>query len=138
MKEISPYRFLNGFVAAIVMLLAVAPLHAVAAEFPFDHEMLLDVKPLPGSKRVPMLEIAANGRAQVDLWCKSGAAQVEVTGTMIRFMFGPLREDTCTPERAERDQAMIAALSEVTQWHIENDVVILGGRIELRFRLSTH
>jgi hypothetical protein len=124
--------------AVVAMLLATAPLLALAAEFPFDHEMLLDVKPLPGSKRVHMLEIAAKGRAQVDLWCKSGAAQVEVMGTTISFMLGPLREDTCTPERAERDQAMIAALSEVTQWHIENDVVILGGPMELRFRLSTH
>jgi heat shock protein HslJ len=125
-------------VAVAAILLAAAPLRALAAEFPFDREMLLDVRPLPGSKRVPILEIGADGRAQVDLWCKSGAAQVEVAGTTIRFMLGAWREDACTPERAERDQAMIAALSEVTRWHIENDVVILGGPMDLRFRLSTH
>jgi hypothetical protein len=138
MSEISRYSFLNGFVAAVGLFAAAAPLPAGAAEFPFDHEMLLDVKPLPGSKRVPILDIGADGRAQVDLWCKSGAAQVEIIGTAIKFLLGPLREESCTPERAERDQEMIAALSEVTQWRMEDDVVIFGGPIALRFRLSTH
>src|SRR3954449_13130369 len=88
-----------GILAVGLATLVAAHLDAVAAEFPFDREMLLDVKPLPGSKRVPMLEIGGNGRAQVDLWCKSCSAQVEVTGSTIRFTLGPLREDTCTPER---------------------------------------
>src|SRR5438105_4330081 len=57
------------------MLLA-AFIPALAADFPYDREMLLDAKPLPGSKRVPILEIGADGRAQVDLWCRSGLAQV--------------------------------------------------------------
>jgi hypothetical protein len=69
---------------------------------------------------------------------KSGAAQVEVAGAAIKFTLGPLREEGCTPERAERDEAMIAALSQVTQWRIEDDVVVLSGPIELRFHLSTH
>jgi hypothetical protein len=137
MSEISRYAFLNAFVAAIGLCLA-GTLQAVSAEFPFDHEMLLDVKPLPGSKRVPILEIGLDGRAQVDLWCKSGAAQVEITDMAIKFVLDPLREDACTPERAERDQEIITALSEVTQWRIEDDVVILSGPTELRFRLSTH
>jgi hypothetical protein len=33
---------------------------------------------------------------------------------------------------------MVAALSQVTQWRIEDDVVLLIGPTELRFRLSTH
>lgn len=94
------------------MLLASARFPAAAAEFPYDREMLLDVKPLPGSKRVPILEIGADGRAQVDFWCKSGAAQAEVTGETISFTLGPLREEGCTPERLERDDAMIAAFSD--------------------------
>jgi heat shock protein HslJ len=125
------------FAAAIVAVLAaIEPI--AAADFPFDQEMLLDAKPLPGSKRVPILEIATNGRAQVDLWCRSGTAQVEVAGDAIKFTLGPLREEACTPERSERDEAMIAALAQVTQWRAEDDVVILHGPTELRFRLSTH
>jgi hypothetical protein len=48
--------------------------HAAQAGFPFEHEMLLDVRPLPRSRRVPILEIFADGRAQIDLWCRSGPA----------------------------------------------------------------
>jgi len=124
--------------AAAAMLLATARLPVAAAEFPYDQEMLLDVKPLPGSKRVPILEIGIDGRAQVDLWCRSGLAQVAVSGDAITFTLGPLREERCTPERSERDDAMVAALSQVTQWRIEDDVVLLIGPTELRFRLSTH
>jgi heat shock protein HslJ len=123
--------------AAMAMLLG-AHIPARAAEFPYDREILLDMKPLPGSKRVPILEIGADGRAQIDLWCRSGPAQVEVRGEAITFRLGAMHEAGCTPERSERDDAMMAALSEVTQWRIEEDVVVLIGPSELRFRLSTH
>jgi hypothetical protein len=65
-------------------------------------------------------------------------AQVVVAGDVIKFTLGPLREEACTPERDERDEAMIAALADVTQWRVEDDVVVFSGPTELRFRLSTH
>jgi hypothetical protein len=61
-----------------------------------------------------------------------------VAGGAIKFTFGPLREDACTPERTERDEAMIAALSPMTQWRLEEDVVVFSGPGELRFYLSSH
>src|SRR5437764_14215222 len=82
------------------------------ASFPFESEMLLDVRPLPGSKRVPILEILADGRATVDLWCSSGEGQVAVAGETIRFVIGALREQSCTPERRQRDEDLAAALSQ--------------------------
>src|SRR5437870_1043993 len=100
--------------------------------------MLLDVRPLPGSRRVPMLEIGADGRAQIDLWCRSGPGQVEVTGETIKFTLGPMREESCTPERSQRDDELATALSAVTQWRMEEDVVVLAGPMELRYRLSAH
>jgi heat shock protein HslJ len=126
-----------GIFAATAMALA-AHGPALAAEFPYDREMLLDAKPLPGSKRVPILEIGADGRAQVDLWCRSGLAQAAISGEAITFTLGPLREEGCTPERNARDEEMIAALTRVTQWRTEDDVVILSGPMDLRFYLSTH
>jgi META domain len=126
-----------GFAVAVAMLLTAA-VPAFADEFPFDREILLDAKPLPGSKRVPILEIGADGRGQVDLWCHSGAAQVVVKDEAITFMLGPLREEACTPERAQRDEEMAAALAQVTQWRSEDDLVIFSGPTELRFYLSTH
>lgn len=135
-RKVTTLRF--GILAAATALVLAAHAPALAADFPYDQEMLLDAKPLSGSKRVPILEIGADGRVQVDLWCHSGTAQVEVRGEAIAFTLGPLREEGCTPERLERDQAMIAALSQVTLWRIEDDVVVLSGSTELRFRLSTH
>jgi hypothetical protein len=125
---------------AIATMLAVASPPVVIAQpaFPFEQEMLLDERPLPGSKRVPILEIAADGRAQIDLWCRSGTGQVEVTDDMIKFTLGPLRDEFCTPERSQRDDDMAAALAQVTQWRREDDLVVFVGPTELRFRLSTH
>ena len=106
--------------------------------FPYEHELILDARPLPGSRRVPMLEILPSGRAQVYLWCKSGIAQAEISGSAIKFTFGEWREQGCTPERSKRDEEMIEALSQVTNWRQRNDAVTFGGGPELRFRLSTH
>jgi heat shock protein HslJ len=119
--------------AASPVALAQAP-----AEFPFEREMALDVKPLPGSKRVPMLEIFADGRAVIDFWCRSGDGRAEVTGDAITFTLGPLREEACTPERLQRDDEMATALGQITQWRLEDDTVVLIGPTELRYRLSTH
>ena len=123
--------------AAAATLLAAVAAFAQAA-FPFDRELLLDARPLPGSRRIPILEIGADGRAQIDLWCRSGAGQVVLSGTTIKITLGPLREEACTPERARRDEEMAAALSEVTRWRTDGDRVVLVGPTEIRFFLSAH
>jgi heat shock protein HslJ len=126
--------------AAMLWLTAASPaaLAQAPAEFPFEREMALDVKPLPGSKRVPMLEIFADGRAVIDLWCRSGDGRAEVKGDAITFTLGPLREEACTPERLQRDDEMATVLTQITQWRLEDDTVVLIGPTELRYRLSTH
>jgi META domain len=108
------------------------------AGFPFDQEMQLDTRPLPGSRRVPMLEIQPDGRADVDLWCHSGPGRVEVMGASVKITLGQMREEACTPERAQRDEELAAALAQVTRWRVQQDVVVLSGSTELRYRLSTH
>ena len=120
--------------AAAIMLATTA----VAAEFPFERELLLEAKPLPGSKRVPMLEITRDGRAIIDLWCRSGEGRVMIEDDMIEFTLGAMREEGCTPERKQRDEAMAAALAKVANWHIEDNVLVLSGTTELRYHLSSH
>jgi META domain len=126
----------GGLAGVIAMVLGVAT--ALAAEFPFERELLLEAKPLPGSKRVPMLEITRDGRAIVDLWCRSGEARVKIEDDKIEFMLGPMREEGCTPERTQRDEAMAAALAKVMKWSMEDDVLVLSGLTELRYTLSSH
>src|SRR5437867_10508744 len=98
--------------AATAVLLTTTVVAFAQAEFPFDRELLLDARPLPGSKRVPVLEIGTDGRAQIDLWCRSGAGRVAITGVTITVTLGPMREESCTPERAQRDEELAAALSQ--------------------------
>ena len=131
------WRSLSLATPAAALLAAIVVASAQSA-FPFDRELLLDARPLPGSKRVPILEIGADGRAQIDLWCRSGAGQVVVTGMTIKFTLGAMREDSCTSERVQRDEEMAAMLSQVTRWRMENDIVVLIGPTELRFHLSSH
>jgi heat shock protein HslJ len=123
---------------AVAACAAAAP--AVAQEpFPFEREMTLDAKRLPDSKRVPMLEIFEDGRATIDLWCKSGEGHAEVTGDAIKFTLGPMREEYCTPERLQRDEELAGWLTAVTNWRLaEDDALVLIGPTELVYRLSTH
>jgi hypothetical protein len=112
---------------------------AAQTSFPFDQEMLLEVKPLPGSRRVPMLEVQSGGKATVDLWCHSASADVALSGSEIKFTFVSAQQENCTPERVELDQQMAAALTEVTNWRREDDIIVLvGPTTTFRFRLSTH
>ena len=46
--------------------------------FPFGTELMLDVEPLYGSKRIPMIEIEDNGAAAIGLWCSSVHASATV------------------------------------------------------------
>jgi heat shock protein HslJ len=134
-------RLLNGrrmaryLAGGIAMVLAAT---AAAAEFPFERELLLEAKPLPGSKRVPMLEITRDGRAIVDLWCRSGEGRVKIEDDMIEFTLGAMREEGCTPERTQRDEALAAALGRVMNWSLQDDALVLSGPTELRYTLSSH
>jgi heat shock protein HslJ len=128
-------RIVGGL--AVIAVMFVSSL-GFAAEFPFDRELLLEAKPLSGSKRVPMLEITRDGRAVIDLWCRSGEGRVKLEDDTIEFTLGAMREEGCTPERTQRDEAMVAALEKVANWRIEDDVLVLIGPTELRYTLSSH
>src|SRR5262245_58189700 len=80
--------------AAAMCWLAAAP--ASAQSFPYDQEMLLETKPLPGSRRVPMMEIHPDGKAAVDLWCHSAVAEIAINGNEIKFTFVSAKPENCT------------------------------------------
>jgi hypothetical protein len=125
-----------GLAVAAMLLSTASP--ASAQSFPFDQEMLLDVKPLPGSRRVPMMEVHPDGKATVDMWCHSAVAEIAVSGDEVKFTFVSAKPENCTPERIELDQAMAKALLEVTNWRQQKDIVEFIGPTSFRFRLSTH
>ncbi len=111
---------------------------AAAQEFPYDREMLLDARPMSGSKRLPGLEVAGNGAATIDLWCNGGSGQVVVAGDTVTIIAGPMSKQQCAAERMQGDDDLLAALSQVTTWRREGDILVLIGPRTLRYRLTTN
>jgi hypothetical protein len=114
------------------------PLAAAGDSFPFGTTLILDAAPMRGSKRIPMLEIAENGAASIDLWCASARAQVVVADSSISISPDDLQNSQCEPDRQARDAELLAALSQVTNWRRHGDVIELMGVTPLRFRLMTN
>ena len=107
-------------------------------EFPYDRDLILDARPMRGGKRVPILSVGANGRAQIDLWCKRGQGDVVIAGGTMTIMVGAMRDEPCTPERTQADEEMIDALGQVTAWSFRGDLVTLTGAKALRFRAAAN
>ena len=127
------------FVAAIALsaaFLNTAP--AQAQEFPFGLEMTLEAARMPGSKRIPSLEIGDNGEVVLELWCKGGKGQFSVAGNTIVFVPGAMEDRTCPPDRAQADDDLIAALSDAATWKRQGDFITLIGANPLRFRINTN
>ena len=111
---------------------------ASESRFPFDSELLLDAKPMRGSKRIPNMDVAANGAIALEMWCNRVEGQLVVAADTITVMTGPVSDRQCPPERARGDADLLSVLTEVTSWRREGDVVLLIGPRTLRFRLPTN
>ena len=124
----------------VCVMLASSPVPAMASDraFPFDRELMLDTAPMPGSKRVPIIEIAENGAASIDLWCARARGQASIGGDSITIVAGPIEPAQCAPERQSDDENLLAALAQVTNWRRSGDVIELQGATTLRFRLMTN
>jgi heat shock protein HslJ len=107
-------------------------------EFPLDGGLILDASPMPGNKRIPNMDIAADGKIVLEMWCNRVEGQVVVAGDTITVMTGPPSDRPCPPERTQADADLIAALNEVTNWRRQDDVVTLIGPKTLRFRVPTN
>ena len=126
-----------GLLALLPLTVSLAP--ALAGDsFPFGTTLMLDAAPMRGSKRVPMLEIAENGAASIDLWCASATAKAIVNDNSITIAAWNTYDVQCEPERHARDGELLAALSGVTGWRRKGEVVELLGATPLRFRLMTN
>jgi META domain-containing protein len=129
-------RFVCGlFAFAFAMGIAPAP---ASEPFPFGTALMLDAAPLRGSKRIPMIEIQENGMASIDLWCASARAQAVVADNSITIAPGDLQSSQCDPERQSRDEKLLAALAQVTNWRRNGELIELLGATPLRFRLMTN
>jgi META domain len=124
--------------SCLLVFALVLPAAASERSFPFDRELMLDVAPMPGSKRVPIIEIDANGAASIDLWCASLRGQASVGEDSISIVPGPIQPAQCAADRQSGDENLLAALAQVTNWKRIGDVIELRGATRLRFRLMTN
>jgi heat shock protein HslJ len=144
-------RLIAGRPAVAICVLAAGLFAAVGAgraaePFPFDQELLLDARPMPPVKRVPVLMVAPNGAATIDLWCKTVKGRVELSNDEIRIEPDPLPDDLprymsagqCTPERMQADADTLAVLAQVTSWRRQGGAIVLVGPQPLKFRPSDH
>ena len=126
-----------GRLVVLTVLLAL-PGAAWAQEFPYDRDLVLDARPMRGSKRLPVITISPDGQAQIDLWCKRGQGRAAIAGEAITITVGAMNDEPCTAERQQADDEMLAALAGVTGWSARGDVVTLTGAQPLRFRAATN
>jgi len=136
----------HGFVcgALLLALLASSGLARAADSFPFDQTLMLDIKPMPPVKRVPILIVEQNGDATIGLWCKTVRGRVDLTDTTMHIESNPLPEvlpqymanGQCTDERMKADQDTLDALKQVTSWRRQGRVIVLNGATPLKFRPS--
>jgi heat shock protein HslJ len=120
-------------------VLACPPGTALAqTQFPFDSELILDVAPMRGSKRIPNMDVASNGAIALEMWCNRIVGQFVVAADTVTVLTGQATERPCSPERARGDEQLLAALSQVTNWRRQGDTLELIGPRTLRFRLPTN
>jgi heat shock protein HslJ len=125
-------------VAFGLMLFAVAGGCYAREDFPFDSELFLDAQPMAGSRRMPNIEIAANGAVAIELWCNRVTGQVVVAGDTITIALGSPTSRPCSPQQSQRDDELLVALNGVTGWRRDGDLLLLTGEKTLRFRAATH
>ncbi|QPF85931.1 META domain-containing protein [Bradyrhizobium genosp. L] len=137
---ISVGRFLRGVALSSAVLGAAPALTPALAqeEFPFGALMTLDAARMPGSKRIPSLEIGDNGEVSLELWCNGGRGQFSVAGNTVIFVPGAMENRNCPPDRTQADGDLLAALGEATTWKRQGDVVTLIGSRSLRFQINSN
>jgi heat shock protein HslJ len=127
-------------VASLLLMATTASLNPARADdgFPFETQMQLDVNRMPGSKRIPNLDIGEAGEVVFELWCKGGKGQFSVAGNTVIFVAGAMENRSCPPDRAQADDELIAALTDVSTWKRQDDLVLFVGAKTLRFRINTN
>ncbi len=132
-------RFFPVVLLGLAVLGTLAPSSRAAAQtFPFGRELKLDVNPMRGSKKVPIIEIGDRGQAEIDLWCNTVKAQLIVAANTITIITGETTSRQCAPDRARADDDLLAALNQVTNWRMEDVSLVLTGGSTLRFRIQTN
>ncbi len=133
-------KFCSGLarVACVAAAAGWGAAQAQEIQFPFDSELILDAAPMRGSKRIPNLDVAANGAIALEMWCNRIEGQIVVAGDTVTVLTGQQTTRPCTTEQSRGDEELLATLTQVTNWRREGSVLVLIGPQTLRFRIPTN
>ena len=131
-------RLLACSFAVIVFALGMLPAAAAETAFPFGSELMLDGKPMRGTKRLPTIAIEQDGAAAIDLWCGSARAQATVGGSTIIFTSVERDNGQCDAQRSASDDDLLDTIMHMTKWRRSGDSVEFSGAATLRYHLMTN
>src|ERR1700758_918724 len=98
------------------------PARAAEAAFPFGSELMLDGKPMRGTKRLPSLSIERDGTAAIDLWCGSLRGRADIGNGTIAITPGERDNGQCAADRIAGDDDLLDVLVHMTSWRRRGDV----------------
>jgi heat shock protein HslJ len=125
--------------ALCALVLVPDRMFAQEQQFPFDSELILDTAPMRGSRKIPNMDVTANGGIILEMWCNRIEGQFVVAADTVTVLTGQPTQRQCPPERLEGDESLLAALTQVTNWRRNGDILdLLGPARPLRFRLPTN
>jgi heat shock protein HslJ len=132
--------FLNWSVlVAVGAWVCTSGVAAAQTSFPFDSELIMEVAPMRGSKRIPNMDVAANGALAMEMWCNRIEGQFVVAADTVTVLTGQATQRQCPPERAQSDEQLLAALAQVTNWRRRGDTLeLIGGPRPLKFKVPTN
>jgi heat shock protein HslJ len=132
------FSMLRSLAILAAIISSASTTFAAERTFPFDSELMLDAKPMKGSKRIPVMTVGPSGKAEIDMWCNSIEGKVVVVDSTITVMTGTKTARQCDAARTRLDDELLEALSQATTWSREGDVLTLRGAKTLRFRQATN
>ena len=124
---------------ALCVLTGLPGAAAAQDQFPFESELILDVAPMRGSKKIPNMDVDAKGGIAMEMWCNRVEGQFVVAADTVTVLTGQATQRQCPPERAAGDEQLLAALGQVTNWRRRGDTLELtGGPRPLKFKVPTN
>ena len=125
---------------AVAVALPAGRVHAQSAlqPFPYGRELRLDADRMRATRKIPVLDIGADGTADIEMWCNSVKAQFIVAANTITIITGATSSRQCGPDLLRADDDLLTALTQAALWRMDDTALVLTGGRTLRFVVRTN
>jgi len=87
---------------ALCVLIGLPGVAAAQDQFPFESELILDVAPMRGSKKILNLDVDAKGGIAMEMWCNRVEGQFVVAADTVTVLTGKATQRQCRWRRSAR------------------------------------